>query len=74
MANTGATTFVAVFSAVSAGLLGWIGLGMNRQQDIAAQNAQRTEAALNQLAEVNLAPVGSRTPGYLGAFACPPQQ
>jgi len=50
MANTGATTFLAVFSAVSAGLLGWIGLAMNPQKDITAENATDS-GSTNGLAE-----------------------
>ena len=44
-------TFTAILSAVSAGLLGWIGLAMNRQKDVAAENAQLTQAALSRLAQ-----------------------
>jgi len=50
MANTGATTFLAVFCAVSAGLLGWIGLAMNPQKDITAENATDS-GSTNGLAE-----------------------
>jgi hypothetical protein len=60
MASIAPTTLTAVLSAVSAVLLGWIGLALDRQKDQADANARLTRATLDQLAEERQRLAGQR--------------
>src|SRR3954467_10965362 len=59
MANGSGITLTAL-SALSAALLGWIGLGMNQQKNRAEENARLTQVALGRLAEERQRVAGQR--------------
>src|SRR3982751_2657266 len=59
MANGSGITLTAL-SALSAALLGWIGLGMNQQKNRAEENARLTQVALGRLTEERQRVAGQR--------------